>query len=458
MNGNQIVKQDDEHGSALLLCLGILSLVLILAMSFAYSANTRLGIARTQGAIVNTRAMADDVIQLTMTDIKYMLDIAKTSSNDCVYAPATIKKISSLQNVFQVKPLKISDAEVQNYIASTNLELSTHDESEHKEIGCLFNLIDSENEWLTYPNVRQKCKMLPQLALLSQDTDFQNSLNFAPPVTITYTLKDGTDEKTIDTVIGRYAYLILDDSGKINVNDTISLQKGLLPWTLDHSDHSNNLSGGKFCDRLAPYNEDIASGETGYSTYQFNIFNASFNSITPTPETYSENQTGRFGLLMEELQSDTDYINQLFGTDTLAGWLSYSHLVDSVGIKYLSASIPTNFNDDDSFAYTFFGGEDIEAYWDADEDIEIARFDLSGASWLYPSGSLSEDLNDDTKTGWKSSADNVESCKLVKRLCGYSSETGSLDNDPNCGKMEFWADAPTLADWNRLDAYRRPLQ
>ena len=480
-----------ERGSALLLSLGILSLVLLLAMSFAYSSNTRLSIAKSQGGTTGTRAMADQAVQLVMSDVVHLFEkTEKTGVGQTVslYPPVTLASDETgdvsdddafNQNLllfqrFNPSGTSSTASAYQMYAVSHNNE-ETATTEDRGYVGYQLGLAsrgdwqDSKDDyaytWLSYTGstdtdkaLRKGLSFLPQLApMIGQ---LQNGLSFMPPLTMQYSISDGASSSTLNRVVGRYAYILLDETGRLGINQLLNLT-GEPPAAMDHlsntasadTDGSTMLGGGQYCDRLAPAEELAATLNADDAYFGFNIYGDTI------PATIDENTvTIRLGLVPEEIAvSDTKYRSKLeFVNGVSSGWQSYSHLCDELGDTFYKAQ-PTGADDvADAFAYTPYAMQDIEAWWDETNKKEMARFDLTGASWgMSGSGDArlkgqvdSGDLTlDPAKTGWAvpttgaSAFTQAESEELVLRLAGYTSKPADRTTAPSMmDQLEFWDD------------------
>lgn len=414
---------DSERGSALLLSLGILALVLILAMSFAYSANTRLRVAKSQGGTTDARVLADQAVQQVMSDMIHLFDKTETASGGerttSLYPPVTMESsknddVSSdtdyNQNMllFQ-KFTRTSDKAIQMYAVSHNNEdvaTADHRNYVYQQLG-LDNL-------LVY---------MPQLEPMK--AQLRAGLSFMPPLTMEYQLSKGTDSTTVSRVTGRYAYILLDETNKFSINQLINFT-GEPPAAIHRT--GGILGGSTNFDRLAPALEVTNVGAAdGY--YGFNIYGAEvpnvINSYSPNLEAIENTaQTFRLGLVPEEIEvSDVDYFKKLELFDGLAvGWLSNEQLCEAIGTK---------FTDTDVFRYTPMVMEDKEAWYDEVRRKEMSRFDLTGVSWEGTAPSANGPVDKGTlvldyaKTGWKKEETNVS--WLEKLTGGYDPVTSTRD-------------------------------
>lgn len=474
-----------ERGSALLLSLGILSLVLLLAMSFAYSSNTRLSIAKSQGGTTGTRSMADQAVQLVMSDLTHLFEkTEKTGVTQTVplYPPVTMASDETgdvsgdsafNQNLllfqrFNPSGTSSTASAYQMYAVSHNNEEAATEE-DRGYVGYQLGLAsrgdwqDSKDDykytWLSYTGssdpdktLRKGLSFLPQLAPMVGQ--LQDGLSFMPPLTMQYSISDGTNSRTLSKVVGRYAYILLDETGRLGINQLLNLT-GEPPAAMDHlsatASVSTMLGGGQYCDRLAPAVELDATLNPDDAYFGFNIYGDTI------PATIDENTaTIRLGLVPEEIAvSDTNYRTKLeFVNGVSSGWQSYSHLCEEMGDTFYKALPNGDAEVADVFAYTPCAMQDIEAWWDEAGKKEMARFDLTGASWgmsgaddarlkrQVDDGSLTLDP---AKTAWAPPAatgfTQADSEALVLRLAGYTSKPADRTTAPSMmDQLEFWDD------------------
>ena len=475
---------DGERGSALLLSLGILSLVLLLAMSFAYSSNTRLSIAKSQGGTTGTRSMADQAVQLVMSDLTHLFEkTEKTGVTQTVplYPPVTMASDETgdvsgdstfNQNLllfqrFNPTGTSSTASAYQMYAVSHNNEEAATTE-DRGYVGYQLGLAsrgdwqDSKDDykytWLSYTGssdtdktLRKGLSFLPQLAPMVGQ--LQHGLSFMPPLTMQYSISDGTNSSTLSKVVGRYAYILLDETGRLGVNQLLNLT-GEPPAAMDHlsatASVSTMLGGGRYCDRLAPAVELAATLNADDAYFGFNIYGDTI------PTTIDENTaTIRLGLVPEEIAvSDTNYRTKLeFVNGVSSGWQSYSHLCEEMGDTFYKAQPTGDADVADVFAYTPCAMQDIEAWWNETDGEEMARFDLIGASWglsgandprlkrQVDDGSLTLDS---AKTAWApptaTGFTQADSQALILRLAGYTSKPADRATAPSSmlTQLAFW--------------------
>lgn len=444
-----------QRGSALLLSLGILSLVLILAMSFAYTSNTRLRIAKSQGNSSDARVLADRSVQLIMSDMLHLFEATEPDPkptkkfDTTIYPPETMVSAQTYNQdllLFERYNGGGSDCKssYQSYAVSHN---NYNDDASYPDtyLGDRLGLYHN-NKWMTYTGkfVNDKegypiLSDLPQLAPIADE--LQGGLSFAQPLVLNYSVSDGNIESaTMRKVIGRYGYVLLDETNKLSINSLLNLTGKETAATYDFIDVMQN--GGKYCDRLALREE--------------------LSNVVMTQDSYFPFDTSlRLGLIPEEIGADNIYLNNLDefpeGSGARIGWQSNDQLCAKVNGSFYD-NPNSDYKESDLFVYTPLSMQDIEAWWDeaagagTGTGTEMARFDLTGASWGKSDpndfkGNFNADKGqlDPAKTGWAvpttgaSAFTQAESEELVLRLAGYTSKPA--DRTPALSPMpqlEFW--------------------
>ena len=327
---------NNQRGSALLLTLGILSLVLILAMSFAFTARTNRQVARVNADQVKARLLAESGWQRIRAEMErgfgsatYEVGTKKFTKADTYYYPPVEGRLGFTDT----NKLALNNYE-QRYAA-----VPATDDSEES-----FNKLSAI--------ISQRCALAAALGPNLGGAQFQTIL----------------DED--DKVVGRLGFLILEEGGKFDINQLVSPHN----ISLLVSPQSN-----------IPFVEPYT--QTPYLGEQLAKFDQAFDITTDfyynilgnySLATYPEANTRRLGLCMQELVVHDDfYANRPLGYSTsLARWFSYDHLEGALGTTFT----------DKYLAYRFFSGKDIEAYWDVDattysDSVERQRFDITGFEW-----------------------------------------------------------------------------
>lgn len=362
----QKTKKDrqNERGSALLLVLGILSLVLIMGMSFVFTARTERQVAQANSSQMSAKLIAQSALNRVISDMGYYF---RDDDDKPLAYPSVELTDDSEPITFGLQEAPDSDKGIQLCAVSKNLHIGTIEDEEQDHFNDLLHLetFDETND-VYYES-------LPQVTLIEKVSGKET---FVQPITVTY---KNADDKTCTDVIGRYGYIILEEGSKIDVNSALSFS-GKVPFAPLVGDIYNNLEIKDVVDNFSriasPYDEVTETyDESDSQDYVYYIaLNNSGNyekDVTNGSSVEGEN-TVRLGLSMEEIQLKKKFWDKLpDGSSKVkkAPWMSYAHLSNALGKKDFTK---------ESFNYTFFSGEDIEAFWDADAKKERNRFDLTG--------------------------------------------------------------------------------
>ena len=362
----QKTKKDrqNERGSALLLVLGILSLVLIMGMSFVFTARTERQVAQANSSQMSAKLIAQSALNRVISDMGYYF---RDDDDKPLAYPSVELTDDSEPITFGLQEAPDSDKGMQLCAVSKNLHIGTIEDDEQDHFNDLLHLetFDETND-VYYES-------LPQVTLIEKVSGKET---FVQPITVTY---KNADDKTCTDVIGRYGYIILEEGSKIDVNSALSFS-GKVPFAPLVGDIYNNLEIKDVVDNFSriasPYDEVTETyDESDSQDYVYYIaLNNSGNyekDVTNGSSVEGEN-TVRLGLSMEEIQLKKKFWDKLpDGSSKVkkAPWMSYAHLSNALGKKDFTK---------ESFNYTFFSGEDIEAFWDAADKKERNRFDLTG--------------------------------------------------------------------------------
>ena len=418
----QKTKKDrqNERGSALLLVLGILSLVMVMGMSFVFTARTERQVAQANSSQMSAKLIAQSALNRIVSDMGYYF---RDDDDKPLPYPSGELTEDSEPITFGLQSAPDSDKGMQLCAVSKNLHIGTIDDDEQDHFNDLLHLetFDETND-VYYES-------LPQLTLLEKGSGKET---FVQPITVTY--KDA-DDKTCTDVIGRYGYVILEEGSKIDVNAALSFSEKV-PFAPIEADVYNKLEIKDIVDNFSriasPYDEVAETYNDSMSKdYVYYIaLNDSGNYVANVKNdgsSYEGENTVRLGLSMEEIQLKKKFWDKLPDGSTKvtkAPWMSYAHLANALGKKDFTK---------ESFNYTFFSGEDIEAFWDAADKKERNRFDLTGFTASEETGDVkySErmeknfwELNDTEKNDLQENAK-----KKIDQLTGA---TGSHK------RAEFW--------------------
>lgn len=360
-----IKKLKDQRGSALLLTLGILSLVLIMAMSFAFSARTTRQVAKINADQVKARLLAESGLERVLAAMSYNYD-------------------------GDIYPPELDAAPSWPFQSASGIGVS------QKYLASLGTDYQIKRSLLTDPPTST------EMALPIVN-------NFTSPAAIGFQRVD-VDPGTAET-IGRIAFLVLEEANKLDINQMLTLRNSNSTYTVNLPFIPNKTTNGN------PFNDGmLASLSDNYSASDF-LYDITLRDTT-SEDTADESNTVRLGLSTQEIQINSLYRSNLPDgfpgfAGTKAPWFSYRHLWNVMwgpNVPVLPVS--------HACRYTFFSGEDIEAYWHQDSEDATAgtgerqRFDVTGTEW----------------GGWGHSGALVGAQRLVTELGG--STVRSVFSDP----------------------------
>ena len=325
-------RQKNQRGSALLISLGILSLALILAMSFAFSARTSRQIAKVNADITRAALMvitAEDRILAAMKLAfghkgRYLSEVGMADSDvDCLYPNSAAAAIN-----FNTNSWTDSDGHVQHYAKPSG----TADGDGNNPDSIL-------RQYSSYYN-----------AIASQLPSGQTFVEGYQPV---YKNSDGTG-----TIIGRIAYVLLDETQKYDINRFQDIQ-------LDSSSHN------PVAPIIATGEYNLASLGTAYTDTTHFFYQMGLTLAGNTTLTHTNKQ--RLGVLPQEIwysnRSDYQPTMRGFGNLTRLPWQSYTHLYMTKGAF-------------DYAKFTFFSPKEPESFAGISASgnftDEYHRFDLTG--------------------------------------------------------------------------------
>ncbi len=389
-----------ERGSALLMTLGILSLALIMAMSFAFSARTTRQIAKVNSDQVKARLFAESGLER----VKALLHYGYVTS-DSAYLPNhgdRAKQSSDHENVEVAYTFNNEQKTSNDYNQSYLVSVGRNDRT-----GASFDGEESTVEDLL--GIQSDSAVLPMLEWSRILTDNVGFLDIK------------SDGKKID---GRMAWIVIEEANKLDVNRMISLEK-----QDSGTDVYNNpviadadMDAGLFSSRLT---DNFNTG----TDYYYNLQN-----VYPPAADVDESNTVRQGLSLSELKISNDYLEKLpyferSGVHRYIPWESYRQLNNQeMADEAMSKK------------YTFFSDYDIEAYWDG--SVERQRFDLTGFEWRASTASYYDaDFKPDTAStenviGWSSrdrsdGFDYKDAAALVEALVGTSARPEFFEDPVN---------------------------
>ena len=366
----QKTKKDrqNERGSALLLVLGILSLVMVMGMSFVFTARTERHVAQANSSQMSAKMIAQSALNRVISDMGFYFFDDKNGNDkvdsDEVYPYPAVDLYDEDDNdnpiAFKLQDQSDSDG-LQLRAISKNVSIESVNNNEQSDFNDALRLDiagDSSN------NVYEA---LPQLTMLDKVSGKET---YAHPITVKY--KDDNAKWCTD-VIGRYGYVILEEGSKIDVNSALSFSEKVpfAPKEAKISSKDENKYIIKDYNRIAsPYETDA---DTDYVfAIAKNDAGGAEDDIDNEDSSVEGKNTVRQGLSMEEIQLPAKFWKKLpAGSSNVkkAPWMSYAHLSNALGKENFAK---------ECFNYTFFNGEDIEAFWDSDDKKERSRFDLTG--------------------------------------------------------------------------------
>lgn len=367
----------NQKGSALLLTLGILSLALILAMSFAFSARTNRQVSKINADQIKAKLFSESCVERVMASMKYNTSVGGTK-----YYPA--EEASSLNLHLPEHTLKATNDTVTYTQHYATIGKDKSDENEFSFESILLK----EADYVKFLN--DNCTTNFNLS----NSGFQTVMDKA---------FDDPDSK----VIGRIGFLLLEESSKFDINSLLTLRQGMNNTPFVPKD-GIRLNGD--LDEIFNRNDCFlyclvgtgAPDEPFYSVLDYSLSHE-----------MDESTTLRLGQLMQEIRvgkSDYSLLPKGYANKTLIKWFSYNHLRECV----------TDYKDD-ALAYTFFSVEEPEAFLADDGGTlkEFHRFDITGYEWgdrtLSFYNSNNEPISTNEGCGWYT-ADATDARNLINDL------------------------------------------
>ncbi len=370
----------NERGSAILLALGILSLALILGMAFAFTARTDRQIAQVSADTVKVRLLSESALERMLAAMQYNF---ANSGAPYVYPAVTVIPPPG----FNISARQIEHNNyLQHYLtlgSDTSAAAETHN--------AFSNLLLNNFAVLNHVNNALTTK----LALGS--AGFQTLL---------------VDSR----VVGRIGYLLLEEGGKFDLNECLTLKKGSnTPFVVKDAIRLN----GNFS-----------------SNYGVNDFIYNLGGIIPlgTP-TWTEANTVRQGLLLQELRVAPKFLTNLpENADTRLQWFSYQQLYDVIE----NNTVPSDFyTAEDFLKHTVFSAEEPEAWWHPGNKKEYHRFDISGYEWRSNSDNFYNTSYEiiSANTGWSKVAGDTLVTNLISGALTEFADSTSINNIPYLSLM-----------------------
>ncbi len=413
MMNRQIRRNDnkDERGSALVLTLGILSLVLIMGMSFAFSSRTSRQVAKVNADQVKANLHGESGLDYALGVMQDGFVEEDGGEKYPVLYPPTYKRPStatakekrfvfSEHNMgFEVGTDKWAHQHIWSYMPAADDKIDNSTDEEYPDEGDTKDVKKDGFDTNKYKHSFYYTLMneLPQLRLqtlqhISTNSDSNKSSYDDAGTQDTvqdYLKKIGFHTiKSDDEIVGRVGFLVLEEGHKFDVNQMLTLRtetdnsKANIPF-VEHGDDVERCA-------------DLYTTDWSEKDYYYNI-TGKFKPKMKIDEE-DKNTTVRWGLHVQELYAgDSIFYDNLLdgakhGTVTASiRWMSYDHLWKGL---YNTSSLPTDISDiykDESNNYyyknrnftklTFFSAEEPEAWWYDKDAIEISRFDVTGYEW-----------------------------------------------------------------------------
>ena len=459
MMNRQARKKDnkDERGSALVLTLGILSLVLIMGMSFAFSSRTSRQVAKVNADQVKANLHGE-------SGLDYALGVMCKGFVDDdvpVIYPAGQKKPDGANEFeercfeFRKHNLAFKDGDVwaHQHIWSYIPKGDKTDNSTDDEIPDDGDTKDEEKDGFKINKLKHSfyytlMNEVPQLRLQAlqfvKETDDDENVpstdekgNGAKSEVQDYLKKIGFHTITSDDeIVGRVGFLVLEEGHKFDVNQMLTLKipatgEGNIPFVShDKIEHRAGLD--------ADWDD---------KDYYYNIA-GNYNPMEKLDD--EDTATVRWGLHIQELNAnlnlasgDPDYYKSLLNGAVVGDvsakvrWMSYDHLwkglcpADSELNNIYSNSSFKN----DYMRFTFFSAEEPEAWWYEDDDdwFEVSRFDVTGYEWrdsytsayYESSGSELHPAKTAVANGWEDS----DKSDLIQSLAFVNADGDKLEKD-----------------------------
>ena len=390
----------DERGSALVLTLGILSLVLIMGMSFAFSSRTSRQVAKVNADQVKANLHGESGLDYALGVMQEGFVEDDGSSTIPVLYPAGHKLPTDADDYekrfdFRKYNLGFKDGDgnwahqhIWSYVPkgdkaddSTDDEVETADvEKDHFDTNK-----DKHSFYYTLMNeVPQLRLQTLQFAAESEDANLSSGEEQLKRSDVkSYLEKIGFHTITSDDeIVGRVGFVVLEEGHKFDVNQMLTLK---IP-----ASGTGNLP---FVDHEKPERCADLYTDWGNNDYYYNIT----GEYKPKEKLNNEDDaTVRWGLHIQELNAnvklntdDSDYYTALLkgaeidGVSTKVRWMSYDHLWK--GLCAANTKLDDVYDDSaykkDHMRFTFFSTEEPEAWWYDKDGIEVARFDVTGFEW-----------------------------------------------------------------------------
>ncbi len=455
----------DERGSALVLTLGILSLVLIMGMSFAFSSRTSRQVAKVNADQVKANLHGESGLDYALGVMQIGLWTENSEGNDVpIIYPAGYKlpdTADDYEKRFEFRKYNLGFKDDDNNWAHQHIwsyvpkgdkaDNSTDDEVDTADVEKNHFDTNKDKHSFYYTLMNEVPQLRLQTLQFAQNSDDANLSSGEEQLkrddVKSYLEKIGFHTITSDDVIvGRVGFLVLEEGHKFDVNQMLTLKipasdAGNLPFV-----EKDKL------ERCADLYSDWSNGD-----YYYNIT----GEYSPTDNLEDENtQTVRWGLHMQELfasknvETDEDKTKKLgyyysllkgaeiSGISTKVRWMSYDHLWK--GLCPSDEKLDDVYDDSlfkkDHMRFTFFSAEEPESWWyeKGDDAFEVSRFDVTGYEWrdsdtvdYYATvGSKVRPATTVSANGWEDIVNAADKDKLIQDLAFVENvEGGKKDKD-----------------------------
>ncbi len=362
-----------ERGSAILLTLGILTIVLVLALVFAMTSRNARTIETAKSDAANAGMVADSAVNRASGTLNHIGTIhnvlpanSATAGTTYPHLPYVGHFFNDTTNAANVPILKAKEI-AGNGGSLTQYLFYTHKDANDDQ--TLYNLLTST----TYGNfLASNCTAFAALANSGAD-----QLQFLP-------IKDS---KAADShYIARYGYVVLHEGAKFDINQIVK-PDSVIPY-VDGAEMVN----------LGGSDSEFAAFETGKSIYPImgltDAAKEKVDATTAKPDTsgsdITEDQTLRYGLHPQELRATaTSYDTGLALGEAAKPpkWYNYDSLIGLNGTAFA--------DNDDFFLYSVTsGGKDREVrFTGAETDFDDAKPDNRKINLQLPRGVTWDTLN-----------------------------------------------------------------
>lgn len=470
----------DERGSALVLTLGILSLVLIMGMSFAFSSRTSRQVAKVNADQVKANLHGESGLDyaLGVMEEGFMEEVEGGGEVPVLY-PAGYKLPTDADDFekrfeFRKYNLGIKDSDgnwshqhIWSYVpkgdkADNSTDDEIPDEGDTKDVNKNGYDTNKYKHSFYYTLMNEVPQLRLQTLQFVETTDDSNLSTGEEQGT-----KNNVQDylKTVgfhtimsdDEIVGRVGFLVLEEGHKFDVNQMLTLK---IP-----ASGTGNLP---FVDHAKP--ERCADLYTDWSNndYYYNIT----GEYKPDRKLNNEDDDAiRWGLHIQELNAntnletvDSDYYTALLkgaeidGVSTKVRWMSYDHLWK--GLCAANTKLDDVYDDSaykkDHMRFTFFSAEEPESWWyeDNEDSFEVTRFDVTGYEWR-DSDATSYYKTVDSKVrpattasanGWEDIAHATNKNEMIQTLAFVKNENGEKQTKDELPKFSKKSDDYEVSD------------